>query len=103
MLALLFFRAGALEDKLRHRRDNVHDLICEWVRKIPYRAFAHAVCITIPYVFTTRRSGGNRHGLLVTTSPRSWRRRTFEVTVAGPASDTHIIRYGAVWRVADGV
>jgi hypothetical protein len=78
-------------------------VICGWVRKTPYRAFTHAVCITIPYVFSTSRSGGNRNGLLVTTSPRSSRRRTFEVTVARPASDTHIIRYGAVWRVADGV
>jgi len=76
-------------------------VICGWLRKTPYRAFTHAVCITIPYVFS--RFGGNRHGLLVTTSPRSSSRRTFEVTVAGPASDTHIIRYGAVWRVADGV
>jgi len=71
-------------------------VICGWVRNTPYRAFAHAVCTTIPYVFTTRRSGGNRHGLLVTTSPRSSRRRTFEVTLARLASDTHLTRYGAV-------
>jgi hypothetical protein len=63
------------------------------MRKTPYRAFTQAVCIIIPYVFSTSRSGGNRHDLLV--SPRSSSRRTFEVTVAGPASDTHIIRYGA--------
>ena len=41
--------------------------------------------------------------MLVPTSPRSSRRPTFEVTVIGLASDTHVIRCGAVWRVADGV
>jgi hypothetical protein len=78
-------------------------VIFGWMRNTPYRAFKQAVCITIPYVFSTRRCGGNRHRLLVTTRPRSSRRRPFEVTVAGPTSDTHITRYGAVWRVADGV
>ena len=99
-LALLFFRAGragALEGTLRHRpRITYIKLFGGWVRKTPYRAFAHAVSTTIPYVFTTRRSGGNRHGLLVTASARSPRRRTFHVTVARLTSNTHIIRYGAL-------
>jgi hypothetical protein len=63
--------------------DNAHDVGLRADAEHLYSAFAHVVCITIPYrVGNTNRCGGYRHGLLVKIGSRSPRHRTLAVTAA---------------------